>query len=551
MGMRKLLLASFAFAACTTSRPFPSTSPVPASASGAPSASSSAPAQPPSVGSTAAADLAVVTHHNSATRNGLYVMPGLTADVVAQTHLVGAFDGTYSGAVNAQPLYMPGSGGAAGQYFVVTERNYVVALDEVTGLPRWQRSLGPYANQEGEGCGGFNPLGVTGTPVIDPASHTLYVDGVDVTPPDPYGNRTLRTHLVHAISTDDGTERDGWPVDVASLVSNGHPFHVDVAHQRGALALVHDHLFVPYGSQGDCGDYYGTVVSLDVRRSSSPDSPTTVNVAPMTGWASPGPQAGVWAPNGVASDGTNVFFATGNGGGDSANGWQGGEAVYRFAAGVMGDNPDDVFVSPDWAALDAVDGDLGGSGVVIVSQPGAAAPELALAFGKDGNMYALDATNLGGAVGTPPLMMAHVATHDIVDSPAAVPFDQGTLVVFDAQSGGAGVGCPAGQAGDLVGVYIAPGSPPTASVLWCNYGYGHGAPIITTTDGVNDPLVWMTGGGGDGALHAYDAGTGQVIYDSSAQGVSMPNMYRFNTLIASHGRLLVAADNHAYQFAWN
>jgi hypothetical protein len=491
----------------------------------------------------------VVEFHNSPTRDGLYIVPGLTRAAAANTHLVSGFNGTYSGSVYGQPLYMPGGAGTTGTYFVVTETNDVVALDERTGGMVWQRSLGPYANQEGEGCTGFDPLGVTSTPVIDPLERTLYVDGVESSKPDPYGKRTLQTHLVHAISIDDGSERDGWPVDVAGVVSNDHPFDVSVAHQRGALALVGHRLYVPFGSQGDCGNYRGTVVAIDVSRVSSSASPTVSTLPPVSAWMSPGPQAGVWAPNGVASDGTSVFFATGNGGGDATSDWSGGEAIFRFT-GSMKDTPDDVFIAPTWRQLDSVDGDLGGSGVVIIQQSNAPFPKLALAFGKDGNMYAVDASHMGGAVGVPALLEMKVATHDIVDSPAAVPFGGGTLVVFDAQNGGVGVNCPGGTTGDLVAVQLMPGSPPSASVAWCAPGWGHGSPIITTTDGTNEPIVWLTGGGGDNALRAYDGATGNVIYDSSDQSVAMAGMYRFNTLIAANGRLLIAANNQAFQFAW-
>ncbi len=507
--------------------------------------------RPNLAGGTSATADPVLTYHNSNTRDGLYVVPGLTRAAAAKTHLV-PWDGRYAGSVYAQPLFVAGAPGESGRLYVVTENNDVVALDESTGSVVWTKNLGPYANQEGGGCGGLNPLGVTGTPVIDLPTRTLYVDGVDVTDPDANGKRTLRSHRVHAISIDDGTERQGWPLDMAGVVSNNHTFETNVAHQRGALALVNGRLLVAYGSQGDCGNYRGTVVSIAIDANPPNNaSPSVSWSTPISAWISPGPAAGVWAPNGVASDGKSIFFATGNGGGDATHDWGGGEAVFRFGSGGVKGIPDDVFVASDWRALDMADEDLGGSGVLIVDQPGAPIPELAIALGKDGNMLALDAAHLGGAVGVPPLLLLHVATHDIVDAPAAVPFLGGTMVVFDTQSGGVGVGCPANQSGDLVGVQVMPGNPPTATVAWCNDGWGHGSPIITTTDGASDPIVWMTGGGGgDNALRAYDAADGHVIVDASNDGVSMPGMNRFNTLIVANQKLVVAANNRAYKFSW-
>ena len=81
-------------------------------------------------------------------------------------------------------------------------------------------------------------------------------------------------------------------------------------------------------------------------------------------------------------------------------------------------------------------------------------------------------------------------------------------------------------------------------------GWGHGSPIITTTDGVSNPFVWLTGGGGDNALRAYDANDGTILFDSTDQGTTMPGMYRFNTLIVANERIVVAANDRTYAFTW-
>ena len=141
--MRFALL--FACAACTTV--------VHVQEEPIPQSPDSPPVVPPA-GLAGSGKSAVTTHHNSTTRDGLYIVPSLTRGTLPFMHLVTDFDGTYAGAVNAQPLYVPGLGGKKGTYFVVTETNDVVALDEATGKARWVRSLGPYANEEGEGCAG-------------------------------------------------------------------------------------------------------------------------------------------------------------------------------------------------------------------------------------------------------------------------------------------------------------------------------------------------------------------------------------------------------------
>src|SRR5438309_1794468 len=64
-------------------------------------------------------------------------------------------------------------------------------------------------------CGNIDPLGVTGTPVVDLPSRTLFVDAM--TTPD---GRAVR-HLIFALSLDDGSTRSGWPVDASAAVRAG------------------------------------------------------------------------------------------------------------------------------------------------------------------------------------------------------------------------------------------------------------------------------------------------------------------------------------------
>jgi hypothetical protein len=493
------------------------------------------------------APIAVVEHHNSPARDGLFVTPGLTRAVAATAHRVTDFDGTFTGILNSQPLYVPDGPDGGGSFYVVTESNDVLAFDEQTGAAVWATNLGLTATHTAEGCGiPATAGGITSTPYIDLASRTLYTDSMLAVPDDAGAGRGLVTHLIHALSIDDGTERAGWPVDPSGLISNGNPFLTDVALQRGALALVEGMLYVSYGSIGDCGHYRGTVVAIDV------DEPNQV-----TAWAAPGLQAGVWASSGVSSDGENVFFATGNGAvttvpeGGAAPPWAGGEAVYRFRSGPLADTADDYYVAPGWQQLDQTDGDLGASGVLLLDQPQSTPSKLAVVFGKDGYLYLLDAMNMGSAIGPPIVFFGQVATRNIVSAAAAVPNDQGTLVVVDAQTNGVGFGCPSGEAGDLVAVEIVAGAPPTAQVVWCQWSGGHGSPIITTTDGRAEPVVWISPSdipnGGKGSLTAFDASNGAPLFKSPDV---LTGTSRFNTLIVANGRVVVGANGGLVAFGF-
>jgi outer membrane protein assembly factor BamB len=481
----------------------------------------------------------VLEHHGSPSRSGVYVVPGLTRASASSLALDPLFHASYPGVaggegnVNAQPLYVPHGVGDADTLYVVTENNDVLALDERDGHTVWSVNLGPPATEETAVCtrGAF-PLGITGTPVIDLPSRTLYVDATLSQDGALFGTRDVASHVVHALSLDDGTERSGWPFDPRGITANGNDFDASVAHQRGALALVHGTLFIPHGSMGDCGDYRGWILAVPTA------DPTTAS-----GWAVAGPQAGIWSPNGVASDGDNLFFATGNGGSDGESSeWGGGEGVFRLAAqSPIAASPDDAYHPENWQDLDAADQDLGGSGAIPFSIPGATPSRLVVAAGKDGNLYLLDAANL-----SVPVAVANVATANIVVAPAVFPNAEGALVVLDAMSGGVGTHCPDGQSGDLVAVQIARGSPPTVSTKWCAQN-GYGSPIVTTTDGTSEAIVWVTSMTG-GVLHAYDAATGARLFEGPGAG-ALQGAYRFNTIIPTAHHLVIAANTSVYAFS--
>jgi hypothetical protein len=97
---------------------------------------------------------------------------------------------------------------------------------------------------------------------------------------------------------------------------------------------------------------------------------------------------------------------------------------------------------------------------------------------------------------------------------------------------------------------IAAGSPPRLSTAWCGAVRGRGAPIVTTTDGRSDPIVWMVGAEGDNQLHAFRGDTGEPLFTGGGRDGAMTGLRRFQTLIATAERLYVAADGRVYAFAF-
>ena len=122
----------------------------------------------------AAAAASVTTYHGYADRSGLYVAPTLTWTKAATVRLDTGFHATIDGVVHSQPLYWVPPGGGAARIIVATENNKVYALDAATGARIWERSLGTPVPLSALPCGNIDPMGVTGTPTIDPETSIVY-----------------------------------------------------------------------------------------------------------------------------------------------------------------------------------------------------------------------------------------------------------------------------------------------------------------------------------------------------------------------------------------
>src|SRR2546427_1204927 len=237
-----------------------------------------------------AASASVLQYHKHPTRDGHYVDATFSRANAARLQRDPSFHARLHGPTYAHPLFWAASNPSEKDLlFVATEQNDVYALDASTGTVVWHRSVGQPVPRRHLPCGNIDPLGITGTPVIDPASRTLFLAAM--TTPD--GGAT-KQHRIFALSLDDGAPRPGWPIDVAATVrAAGLQFDAAAQNQRGALALLGDRLYVPYGGHfGDCGTYHGWVVGVPIR-----------TPAAATVWATRARGGGIWAPGGVASDG--------------------------------------------------------------------------------------------------------------------------------------------------------------------------------------------------------------------------------------------------------
>ena len=193
------------------------------------------------------AQVNVTQFHNHGSRDGLYVDGAFTQSAAANLTRDLSFDGTILGNVYAQPLYI--EGGPSGPIVIaVTESNNVYALNATTGGMVWQLNVGDPVPEIDISCTEVGSMGIIGTPVVDLASRSLFLDAM-VTPD---GGTTIK-HYIISLNVDTGDINPGWPVDVELTAHYiGTSFTAETHQQRPALAIVNGILYVGYGSMRDC-----------------------------------------------------------------------------------------------------------------------------------------------------------------------------------------------------------------------------------------------------------------------------------------------------------
>jgi hypothetical protein len=320
----------------------------------------------------------VLTQHNDKSRTG--VNPDetiLTPSDVNVNNFGKLFTNSVDGAVYAQPLYVAkvkiGDGKPHNVVYVATENNSVYAFDaDSAGITYWHKNFGLPWNPAP--CGDLIPVvGITGTPVIDLDSNTLYVD----TKLGSGLNQTTGTHQLHALSIFDGSEKFGGPVTVSPNNFNG-----TTQAQRPGLLLSHGVVYAAYGSHCDSGLYHGFLLGFDAHTL----APLyTFNVTPT------GTQGAIWqSGTGPAMDRDgNIYVVTGNGTYDGISNF--GESFLKLSDSL---SVEDSFTPPNFADLNLHDQDLGSSGATLLVPP-----HFVIGIGKDGILHLVDRNDMGGLGG--------------------------------------------------------------------------------------------------------------------------------------------------------
>jgi hypothetical protein len=108
-------------------------------------------------------------------------------------------------------------------------------------------------------------------------------------------------------------------------------------------------------------------------------------------------------------------------------------------------------------------------------------------------------------------------------------------------------GGPCGHANNpIVAIKVKAGAPPSLATGWCTTDQdSFASPMVTTSDGTNDAIVWATS---HNALYGIDGDTGKLIYDGVAAANNIAGIHKFNTPIAAKGRIFVAGDSKLVAF---
>jgi outer membrane protein assembly factor BamB len=262
------------------------------------------------------------------------------------------------GAVYAEPLIV------GTHVLVATEGNSLYSLNAQTGAVEWQTNIAPPVPRPALPCGNIDPLGITGTPVYDPATGLLFAVA-EVSGP---------AHLLVGLDVNSGQIKLRRSADLPGMEPRPH-------QQRAALALSQGMVYIAYGGLfGDCGNYLGRVVAA---RTDGQGDLLAFQV-PTTR------EGGIWAASGPAIDSSGrLYVAVGNGE-ETRGDWDHSDSVLRLSPTLK---LEDGFAPKEWQQDNARDADLGSLGPVLLSNG------YVLIAGKSGTAYSLKANALGGVGG--------------------------------------------------------------------------------------------------------------------------------------------------------
>jgi hypothetical protein len=473
----------------------------------------------------------VLTWQNDNARDGQNLNETiLTTSNVNQTHFGVKFTYSVDGQMYAQPLYVPNvtiSGVKRNAVYVATENDSVYAFDADGSVttPLWKKSflstgVTPVPSSE-SGCNSISPnMGITGTPVIDPATNTLYLVAA---------TRQSRADSLklHALDITTGKDKFGGPVTISASVS-GVKFSASHHLQRPGLLLVNGTVYIGFGSHCDTPTYHGWLMAYNA---------TTLKQTAVFLTSPKGSDGAIWTGGaGPSADSSgNIYVTTGNGTFDANNGGKDyGNSLLKFnsALALL-----DYFTPFNQDSLNSGDLDLGSTGVVLPPDQTGTHPHIMITAGKEGRIYVVDRDNLGhfqvgsdsqivqSLPGALPAGTWTTAAHwngNVYFAAFNEPVQQYTL------TGGLLSSTPVNTGADTFGV---PGATPSVS-----------------SNGTANGIVWLIDPQKSGAvLRAYAAtNVSTKLYDSGVT-VTSPGV-KFAPPIVANGKVYVGTASQLVVF---
>lgn len=337
------------------------------------------------ISAVAPAQVSVLTQHNDNARTGANLNETvLNASNVSVTRFGKLFARDVDGEVYAQPLYVPNltipGKGVHNVIFAATMNNSLYAFDAddpAQSTPLWVKNYGtPVPVSDVQSISDISvKVGILSTPVIDPATSTLYFV---------HRNKNANgtwSQILHAVDITTGNERTNSPVEISGT-QGSWTFNARRENQRPAITLANGKIYIAWASHNDIGPYTGWIMAYDK---------TSLQQLHKFVATPDGNMAGIWQSGQgltVDSDG-NLYCMTGNG---TFNKNTGGQSL---GCSVLKLSPTLQLLS--WFTpfnvndLNARDDDLGSAGILAI--PGTTQ---ILGGGKEGKLYLMNRSSLGG-----------------------------------------------------------------------------------------------------------------------------------------------------------
>jgi Abnormal spindle-like microcephaly-assoc'd, ASPM-SPD-2-Hydin len=481
----------------------------------------------------------VLTWHNDVSRTGQNLDESvLTPQNVKDTKFGKVFSYSVDGQIYAQPLYVPNVSipgqGVHNVVYVETENDSVYAFDAdgLDSAPLWQVSLINPAEgitpvpcgTDGDSdisCNVFPIYGITGTPVIDPTSNTMYFVARTAEPTGYY-------QRLHALDITTGKEEFGGPVVIQGSVPGtgsgsvgGIVTYDPLADiQRTGLLLLNGMVYI-----GWAGAQHGWIFGYNAQELTQ--TPVIFNTAPNA------VIGGVWGSGaGLAADASgNIYASVGDALFDAnVGGIDYGDTVLKMNASL---GVEDYFAPMDQACRAKNDMDLGSAGVLLLPTQSGTYPDELVISGKGGNpcdasgaspIYLLNQNDLGQYSATQDQIIEEVngAPSGYWSNPAFWQGSTGTYIYLAGTSA-------LGGAGDYLKMYsVSNGLLSTAPVAQSTNIFPVGATPSISANGTADGIVWAVErqdslsaepGMKAAILYAYDAtNVATMLYNSGQDG---------------------------------